>query len=246
METGSIDASEGKLVTYRRSSGPARCEAPDSGFSMIATMLSLVAVALLALALMSTTLHSGSTSNTSVSNAPGVGEADNLAAQQSLSTALDAVATAASAADGYGSLDVSTLTASDPSVSYVSGSSTSAKTVSFAVTSGSGDGASGSGASAGGAIGAAISGAEAAGAAGTSADTGSSAGGTSGAGTVTLAAHSSSGTCWLVWKGDGSVTWYGAQTGLATCTAPALASAPSPGPVSSSGIDWQQGGFPAA
>ncbi len=205
---------------------------------MIATMLSLVAVALLALALMSTQLHSSSTSNTSVSNAPGVGAADNLVAQQSLSTALAAVAASASAAGGYGSLDIATLAASDPSVTYISGSSTRAQTVSVSVTVGTGGGSSAAGPSDSGAIGSAISGAEAAGSAGVS--------GTTGGGTVTLAAHSSNGTCWLVWKGDGSATWYGAQTGLASCTAPTLGAAPSPGPVSSSAIGWQQGGFPTA
>jgi hypothetical protein len=49
-----------------------------------------------------------------------------------------------------------------------------------------------------------------------------------------------------VWKGQGSASWYGAQTDQPTCTAPALASTPSPGPVSSSGIGWQTGSFPAA
>ena len=205
---------------------------------MISIVLSLVGVALLTLGLLSTTLHSGSTADTSVSNAPGVGLADDLVAQQSLSTALTTVSTAASTAGGYGSVDVATLSASEPSVTYVVGPTTSASTVSITVTSGS----SGSSGGSGSAIGAAISGAEAAGA-------GSSDGaglGGSGSGTVTLAARSSDGVCWLVWKGQGSGSWYGAQTGLASCTAPALSSAPTPGPVSSSGIGWQQGSFPAA
>jgi len=205
---------------------------------MISIVLSLVGVALLTLGLLSTTLHSGSTADTSVSNAPGVGLADDLVAQQSLSTALTTVSTAASTAGGYGSVDVATLSASDPSVTYVVGPTTSTSTVSITITNGS----SGSSGGSGSAIGAAISGAEAAGA-------GSSDGaglGGSGSGTVTLAARSSDGVCWLVWKGQGSGSWYGAQTGLASCTAPALSSAPTPGPVSSSGIGWQQGSFPAA
>ena len=211
---------------------------------MISIVLSLVGVALLTLGLLSTTLHSGSTADTSVSNAPGVGLADDLVAQQSLSTALTTVSTAASTAGGYGSVDVATLSASDPSVTYVVGPTTSTSTVSITVTSGSSgsNGSSGSSGGSGSAIGAAISGAEAAGA-------GSSDGaglGGSGSGTVTLAARSSDGVCWLVWKGQGSGSWYGAQTGLASCTAPALSSAPTPGPVSSSGIGWQQGSFPAA
>ncbi len=198
---------------------------------MIVTMLSLVAVALLALVLMSTTLHSGSTSSTNIANAPGVGEADSLVAQQSLSTALIAVGTAAASAGGYGTVEVGSLSAADPSVTYVTGPTTGASTVSVALTAGTG--------SPGGAVGAAISGAEAAG-------SGAVTGGSGISGTVTLAARSANGTCWLVWRGDGSATWYGAQTGLPSCTAPALAVAPSAGPVSSSGIGWQQGSFPGA
>jgi hypothetical protein len=208
---------------------------------MIVTMLSLVAVALLTLLLMSTTLNSSSTSSTNIANAPGVGEADNLVAQQSLSTALTAVGTAASSAGGYGSLDIATLSASDPSVSYVAGPTTNASTVSIAVTSGGG-GSSGAGdasadSGAGGSIGSAISSAEAAGGAGSGVGSAS--------GTVTLTARSSNGTCWLVWQGAGSATWYGAQTGQSSCTAPAMASAPAAGPVTSSGIGWQQGSFPS-
>ncbi len=210
---------------------------PEAGFSMIATMVSLVAVALLTLLLMSTTLKSGSTSATNVANAPGVGQADNLLAQQSLSTALTAVSTAASANGGYGSLDIGSLSASDPSVSFVTGPTTSASTVSIAVTS-TGDGASGAGAASpsSGSIGSAISGAEAAGGTGASASSGS----------VTLTAHSSDGICWLVWRSSGSATWFGAQTGQSSCTAPALAAAPVAGPVTSTSIGWQQGGFPSA
>ncbi len=63
-------------------------------------------------------------------------------------------------------------------------------------------------------------------------------------GSITLAARSSNGICWLIWKGGVAGTWYGAQTGLSSCTAPALTTAPSPGPVSSATIGWQQGGFP--
>ena len=63
-------------------------------------------------------------------------------------------------------------------------------------------------------------------------------------GSITLAARASDGTCWLVWRSAGAATWYGAQTDLPSCTAPALASAPTPGPVSSSAIGWQPGSFP--
>jgi len=63
---------------------------------------------------------------------------------------------------------------------------------------------------------------------------------------VTLVTRSGDGTCWAVWWSPRSATWYGAQTGQASCTAPALSAAPSAGPVSSAAIGWQQGSFPTA
>jgi hypothetical protein len=66
------------------------------------------------------------------------------------------------------------------------------------------------------------------------------------AGAVTLAARASDNVCWLIWKSAGGQAWYGAQTDLRSCTAPALSSPPSPGPVSSSSIGWQLGSFPPA
>jgi hypothetical protein len=212
---------------------------------MIATVLSLLAAALLTLLLLNTTLHSSSTSDTSISNAPGVGLADDLVAQQALSSALTSIGAAASSAGGYGALDITTLSTSDPSISFVAGPTSGPSTISVALT-GTGGGASagggipgsvpsGSSYGVGGALGAATGGAGAAGANG-GADSG----------TVTLASRSTSGTCWLEWKSAGSATWYGAQTHLPSCAAPALASAPTPGPVTSSSIGWQQGGFPTA
>jgi hypothetical protein len=212
---------------------------------MIVTMLSLVAVALLTLLLMSTTLNSSSTSATSVSNAPGVGLADNLLAQQSLSTALTAVDAAASSAGGYGSLDLGVLSASDPSVSFVAGPTTGASAVSIAVTGGSGGSGGASSAGGGGSVNSAISSAEAAAGAGGGGGVGSGTATGGASGSVTLAARSSNGTCWLVWRGAGSATWFGAQTGQPSCTAPALSSAPEAGPVSSSSIGWQPGTFPS-
>ncbi|HUY66217.1 MAG TPA: hypothetical protein VMV06_05325 [Acidimicrobiales bacterium] len=174
---------------------------------MIATVLSLVAVAMLVGILLGTTSHSGGNADTSVSNAPGVAQSDSLAAQQALSTALSSATAAASSVGGLGSVDLSTLSASDPSITFVSGPSANASTVSVAVTADPTGG---------------------------------------GGGSVTLADRSSNGTCWLVWSPTGGATWYGAQTGLADCAAPAIGSAPPPGPVSSSAIGWQQGGFPPA
>ena len=172
--------------------------ADDLGFSMLATVLSLLGVAILTALLLGSTLKSGSSSSTNIDNAPGVAAADGLQAQQALSSGLTAADSAA-----YGSLDVATLGASNPSVTFVSGPSTNASTVSVAIV-------------------------------------------TDGSGAITLADRSSDGTCWLVWRSPASPAWYGAQTGLASCTAPALASAPTPGPVSSSAVGWQQASFPAA
>ncbi len=64
-------------------------------------------------------------------------------------------------------------------------------------------------------------------------------------GAVTLAARSSSGRCWLIWK-DVSATWYGEQTSGSSCVATALASEPTVGTPTSSTVGWQQGGFPSS
>ena len=96
----------------------------DGGFSMIATALSLLATAVLTAILLGTMLNTSGTSNGSISNAPGVAEATALQAQQTLSTGLTAADTAAANAGGYGSLQPSTLTASNPSITFVAGPST--------------------------------------------------------------------------------------------------------------------------
>ena len=205
LEVGVVATQPGR--ERDRQPGPGPGPGPDGGFSMIATVLSLVGVAVLVGILLGTTSHSGGNADTSVSNAPGVAQSDNLVAQQALSTALSSATAAASGSGGLGSLDPSTLSASDPSTTFVSGPSTNASTVSVAVTVDPSGG---------------------------------------GGGSVTLADRSSNGTCWLVWDPTGGATWYGAQTGLADCSAPSISSAPPPGPVSSSAIGWQHGGFPPA
>ncbi len=178
---------------------------------MIATVLGLLATAVLTAILLGTTLGSngstGGAGDSGVSNAPGVAEATSLQAQQTLSIGLTTVTSSAASAGGYGSLQPSTLSASNPSITFVSGPSTNASTISMAVVAGDG---------------------------------------TVGGGSVTLAVRSTGGTCWLAWKSSGSDTWYGAQTGQPSCTAPALASAPTAGPVSTSSIGWQEGSYPAA
>jgi hypothetical protein len=182
--------------------------ADSAGFSMIATVLSLVATALLVALLLSTTLHSGSSSNASISNAPGVAEADGLQAQQALSTGLTAASTAAAGAGGYGAITPSELSGSEPSITFVAGPSSNSSTISVAVNSGQEEAAGGP------------------------------------SGSITLADRSADGTCWLVWK-SAEATWFGAQTSLSSCTAPAMTEAPTPGSVSSSSIGWAQGTFPS-
>ena len=228
--------------------------AGEGGFSMIATALGLAATAILTAVLLGTMLDSNGTTANGISSEPGVAEAGALQAQQTLTTGLTTVDTAAISGGGYGSLQPSALTASNPSITFVAGPSTNSDTISMAVTSGSGGQAGVSGANVGngggvsGGVGGGVGGAGGIADAVASAGAGNAAGaGTSaGSGTVTLADRSTDGTCWLVWKGAGGSTWYGAETGLESCTAPAISSTPSPGPVSSSSIGWKQGAFPGA
>jgi hypothetical protein len=198
-----------------------RCETrfDESGFSMVVIVLSLAITAILVAVLLGTTLKSGSNSSTNVTNAPGVAEATALQAQQTLSTSLTA-ADAAASSGGYGSVTTSALSASNPSISFVTGPSSDSNTVSVAVTGGDGGAGEVGGVSVGGVPGGS-------------------------GGSITLADRSGDGTCWLVWKSSSSGTWYGAQTDLSSCVAPALDSTPSAGPVSSASIGWQQGSFPA-
>jgi len=216
----------------------------DGGFSMIATALSLLATAVLTAILLGTMLNSSGTSNDNIANAPGVAEATALQAQQTLSTGLTAADAAATNAGGYGSLQPSTLTASNPSISFVTGPSTNSSTVSMAVVSEVGSQAGSSvGATSGGVGAYAGSIAAATGAASAGGGNGASQAGSGTSGAITLADRSTNGTCWLIWRSGGS-TWYGAQTRQASCTAPPIASTPSSGAPTSATIGWQQGSFP--
>ncbi len=214
---------------------------------MIAIVLSLVIVAAGSALLLSSTLHSGSSSSTGLSGAPGVAMADRLQAQQSLSTGLTSAESAAAAAGGYSGVNAAELQQSNPAITFVTGPSTGPTTVSVAVSTADTGAAGGGDQSSGGAGVPSIPGL-AAGGGGDGATTGpTDAGGAvdgNGSGAITLADRSSDSVCWLIWKASGSATWYGAQTGLTSCTAPQLSSPPAPGPVSASAIGWQQGGFP--
>jgi hypothetical protein len=65
---------------------------------------------------------------------PGVSQADNAAAQQSLSQAQTAASTVG-VANGYGSITASTLAGVDPSITFTPGPSTSSSVVSVAPAS---------------------------------------------------------------------------------------------------------------
>jgi hypothetical protein len=131
---GSADG-EGAIMDDRRSDHQG-VDTGDGGFSMVASMLSLVAVALLVALLLSTTLHSDSSSSTGISNAPGVAQADAIQAQQALTSALSAASTVATTAGGYGNVTPSALSAAEPSVSFATGPTTTWTTVSVAVSAG--------------------------------------------------------------------------------------------------------------
>ena len=195
---------------------------------MAVTVLSMGVVAILTVLLLTDTLSSSSGSGTGtgtgIDNAPGVAEATSLQAQQTLSTALTTVSAAATSG-GYSSLSTSTLSASNPSISFVDGASTNATTVSISVVPGSGGGGAGAGGASGatGGVGG-IDGAIDGGAA-----TGNGVEGVSGAGggSVTLADRSAGGTCWLglevsgrshlVWSSNRSTQLHGPGSGLGSC-----------------------------
>ncbi len=214
---------------------------------MIAIVLALVVVALASALLLGTTLHSGGSSGTG-GGAPGVAMADRLQAQQSLNTGLTAAESAAAAAGGLSAVSASQLEQSNPSITFVAGSSTGPTTVSVTVSAVDGSSSTAGGdQSTGGAgvpnipgmTGGGASGGDGAGTSGTGGGAN-----TSGAGAITLADRSSDNVCWLIWKSSGSATFYGAQTGLTSCSAPQLAAPPTPGPVSADAIGWQEESFP--
>lgn len=205
-------------VRSSRLSGTRRRD--DTGLSMVVVAISMVVVAALVLLAAKATLGTTGSSNDSVSGNPEVALAESVQAQQSLSTALGAASGlgpggggssmaglgdsgVGGAADTGAATDIARLSAAEPSLTFVSGPTTSATTVSVAEDP-------------------------------------------STPGAVTLATRSAGGVCWLVWHAPAIATWYGAQTHLASCSAPALGSPPNPGPVSSTAIGWQTGSFPSA
>jgi hypothetical protein len=107
----------------------------EAGFSMVVTMASLVITAALVALVVSATLSSHGTSQSGVANAPGVSLADNLQAQQALSTSLTAATTSAGGTGDFSTITVGTLSAANPSITYLQGPSSSSSVVSVATSS---------------------------------------------------------------------------------------------------------------
>ena len=106
----------------------------EQGLSMVVTMVSLVAVALLVLLAARATLG-GSSGSASTSVDQPVAAADGAEAQQTLSTALGAVASASGSTDSYVGIDAAELSTSEPSLQFTDGASTGPDSVSVAATS---------------------------------------------------------------------------------------------------------------
>lgn len=134
---------------------------------------------------------------------------------QAKSSLSQAVTAAQQALAAGGGISAAALATANPGLEYTPGPSTGPGVISVAAAAGAGTG------------GVSVPGAPATGSSG-----------------AALAVRSTSGNCWFAYL-DGAVPWYGEQTGQASCSAPPLSGAPSPGPVSSSAIGWQAGSFPA-
>jgi hypothetical protein len=183
-----------------------RARRDDGQLSLVGVVIALVVMA--ALTGIGLVVFVGGSDNGGTAQGPqgpGVGTADNVAAQESLSQAQTAASTAG-VTNGYGTLTAAALTDIDPSVTFTSGPSTSSDTVSVAPSGSSGANAGGS--------------------TGPTGLSGTLGGGRSG-GSLTLAAHAKTGTCWYLWLGRGGPR-YGAQTQKSSCQAVPIATAPPP------------------
>jgi hypothetical protein len=105
---------------------------------MVATMASLAVAAILVVVLLTSTLGSHGNPQLAISNAPGVSLADNLQAQQALSTSLTAATTSAAGTGDYSSVAPTVLSTANPSITYVAGPSSSSSVVSVANSSSTG------------------------------------------------------------------------------------------------------------
>jgi hypothetical protein len=106
----------------------------DAGFSMVATVLSLLVVSLLVLFGAEATFGSSDPSSTGSSVHRPLSEAAATQAQQTLSTGLATVGTVVGVIGSYGGIDASALQASEPSITFVDGPSIGPNTVSVAST----------------------------------------------------------------------------------------------------------------
>jgi hypothetical protein len=191
-----------------------------AGFGMIGLVLSLAVVAIGG-AIGGTALLGGSGSGNGglgTGNGSPANRAYDIAAESTLETAESAVETVATTS-GYSGISASSLEFDEPSVKFTSGASTSDTTVSVA------DSATGTAPGQAPPVGGSVS----------------------STGSVTLAAYSQStsgnGSCLFVWMTTGA-TWFGAESNQTSCTATAIASAPSAGTPSATAIGWAQTTFP--
>lgn len=194
---------------------------PGAGFGMVGLVLTLAIVGVGG-AIGGTALLGGSGSGNNglgTGNGSPANKAYDIAAESTLETAQSAVETVATTS-GYSGISASSLEFDEPSVRFISGPTTSDTSVSVA-DSATGSTAPGQAPSLGGAA--------------------------SSAGSVTLAAYSEStsgnGSCLFVWMTTGA-TWFGAEADQTSCTATALASAPTAGTPSATSIGWAQTTFP--
>jgi hypothetical protein len=102
---------------------------------MVVTMASMVITAALVALVLTATLSSHGSSQPGVANAPGVGLADNLQAQQALSTSLTAATTSAAGTGDLSTVTTELLSAANPSITYVAGPSSTSSMVSVATSS---------------------------------------------------------------------------------------------------------------
>ena len=98
----------------------------------------VITAALVALVLTATLSSSHGTPQPGVANAPGVGLADNLQAQQTLSTSLTSATSSAGGTGDFSAVTADVLSAANPSITYVEGPSSSSSVVSVATSTTSG------------------------------------------------------------------------------------------------------------
>ena len=96
----------------------------DEGLSMVVTLVSMVAVALLVLLAAKATFGTSPSGSASAGVDQPVAAADGSQAQQALSTALGAVASASGGTGSYVGIDAAELSASEPSLQFTDGAST--------------------------------------------------------------------------------------------------------------------------